>query len=75
MVLDSREPVTQEEIRQMEQELGRLEHDLYEQYCEVGKVILEKAERENRRINCLVDQIIETRRKLAVIEEDNHGTR
>lgn len=65
MVSDSGRPVTQEEIRHMEQEVSKMEYDLYEFYCDVGKGILEKAEQENRKINGMVDDIIEARLKLA----------
>lgn len=70
LATDNGGTATQEQIRQMEQELSKMEYKLYEEYCEVGKVILEKAERENRKINCLVDQIIETRRKLAEAKQE-----
>ena len=62
-----------------EDELRQMEDRLREQYCEAGKLILEKAEQESRKVNSLVDQIISARRKLTAraqeLEgEDNHGT-
>ena len=70
MALNGSSHITGKEIKQMEQELSRLEYELYEQYYEVGKGILEKAEQESRKINCLVDQIIEARRKLAEAQRE-----
>lgn len=65
-------PVTQGEIRQIEQELSKMEYELYEQYYEVGKGLLEKAEQENRKINDLVDKIIATRRKIAKAKQEKY---
>lgn len=59
-----------DDISRMELELSRMESALYESYCEVGKTILETAETEGRRINEMVDRIIETKKKLAAIREE-----
>lgn len=56
----------QDEIYKIEQELVRMEMELNEFYCEAGKTILEKAEQQERKINNMVERIIETRRKLLV---------
>ena len=63
--MEDHRQISQDEIREMEKDLSKMEHELLEQYCEVGKGILEKAEMENKRANSLVDQIIETRQRLA----------
>lgn len=60
----------QEEIAQMEEKLSHMERDLYEAYCDVGKTILETAELEGRRINSLVDEIIEARKALAALRQE-----
>ena len=70
MELNNDTPATQEKIKQMEQELSKLEHNLWKEYYEAGKGILEIAEQENKRINSLVDKIIETRRKLAETKQE-----
>ena len=62
--------ISQDEIGEMEKDLHNMERELYEQYCEIGKGILEKAERENKKANALVDQIIETRLRLAAAKEE-----
>lgn len=72
MIFDNGNADSQEEIKRMEQELSKMEYDLYEQYYEVGKSILEKAEQENKRINDLVEQIIETRRKLSEAKQEKY---
>lgn len=53
-----------EEIQRAEQEIRRMEDDLLEAYCEVGKAILETAERENQKTNGFVDEIIAARKRL-----------
>ncbi len=59
-----------DEINRMEQELIRMEMELNDYYCEAGKTILEKAEQEERKINNLVECIIETRRKLVNAKDE-----
>ena len=70
MALEDKWQISQDEIGEMEKDLHNMEHELYEQYCEIGKGILEKAERENNKVNALVDQIIETRLRLAAAKEE-----
>ncbi|MFV0399116.1 MAG: hypothetical protein ACK5LX_00675 [Oscillospiraceae bacterium] len=60
----------QREIDRMEQEIGRLEHTLRESYSDAGKMILEAAETESRKINELVDRIVEMRRQLLELRGD-----
>lgn len=67
-MVSNQESYTQEKILKIERELRKMEHNLYEKYCEVGKGILEKAEQESKNINSIVDQIIETRRKLVELK-------
>jgi len=56
----------------MEKDLSKMECALYEQYCEIGKGILEMAEQENKKINFLVDRIIETHQKLAEAKNEKY---
>ncbi len=46
------------------QQLNHMEQELQEKYCDVGKYVLEKVEKENREIDQLVDQVIEVKREL-----------
>ena len=64
--------ISQDEIGRMEQELSRMEMNLYDSYCEVGKAILETAETEGRKINDLVDQIVDARRRLVDAKEEKY---
>jgi len=68
--LESNRQITQEEISRMEKDLCKMEYALYEQYCEIGKGFLETAEQENKKINRLVDRIIETHQKLAEAKKE-----
>lgn len=56
-------------IRQLEQSLSEMEAELQEHYCDIGKRLLELAEKEDKEVNRLVDQIIETRRQLATLQQ------
>lgn len=59
---------TSEEKRQkidrLTRSLDQMEQELVEKYCDVGKYVLEKIEKENREIDRLVDQMIETKKEL-----------
>ena len=57
------------EIRRLSQSLDEMEAALSEHYCDIGKSLLELAEKEDKEINRLVDQIIETRRRLTVLQK------
>lgn len=57
------------EIQRLTQSLDELEAALSEHYCDIGKSLLELAEKEDKEINRLVDQIIETRRRLTVLQK------
>jgi hypothetical protein len=63
---------SKDEIKQMEQDLIRMEMELNDFYCEAGRIILEKAEQQERKINNLVDCIIETRRKLMNAKNEDY---
>ena len=41
-----------------------MEQELLEKYCDVGKFVLEKIEKENREIDQLVDQVIKLKKEL-----------
>jgi len=56
----------------MVKDLSKMEHDLHERYCEIGKGILETAEQENKKVNHLVDQIIETHQKLSEVKKEKY---
>ncbi|MDO5346233.1 MAG: hypothetical protein Q4E91_10855 [Lachnospiraceae bacterium] len=53
------------EIERLSQKLDHMEQELLEKYCDVGKFVLEKVEKENREIDQLVDQVIEVKKELA----------
>lgn len=55
----------QDEIRQTEEELIKLELELQAHYCQMGKSILELADTEQKAIGRLVDEIIKCRKRLA----------
>ena len=57
-------------ISRTEQELSNMEEELQEYYCEAGKAILETAETEGRKINDLVDRIIDTKKKLLELRRE-----
>lgn len=57
------------EIRRLEQSLSEMEAALNEHYCDIGKSLLELAEKEDKEINQLVDQIIETRRQITALQK------
>ena len=57
------------EIQRLEQSLSEMEAALTEHYCDIGKSLLELAEKEDKEINQLVDQIIETRRQIAALQK------
>jgi ribosomal protein L40E len=58
------------ELLQLEEALARKEHRLQELYCQMGKSILEIADSEKKTIDALVDDIIETRKKIVAIKHD-----
>jgi thymidine phosphorylase len=58
------EQQSNENVRRLEHELNKMETTLNEQYCNIGKQLLEMAERKDREINSLVDKIIETKKQL-----------
>lgn len=45
-----------------------MEQELLEKYCDVGKFVLEKVEKENREIDQLVDQVIEVKKELVKVK-------
>lgn len=57
------------EVQRLTKSLSEMEAALNEHYCNVGKSLLELAEKEDKEINQLVDQIIETRRRIAVLQK------
>lgn len=52
------------EIDRLTKQLDHMEQELLEKYCDVGKFVLEKVEKENREIDQLVDQVIEVKKEL-----------
>ena len=56
------------EVQRLEASLCEMEAALNEHYRDIGKSLLEFAEKEDREINQLVDQIIETRRQLTALQ-------
>lgn len=57
------------EVYRLEHDLSELEAELNDHYCTLGKQMLEAAEREDREINQLVDQIIKTRQQLSALRQ------
>jgi uncharacterized paraquat-inducible protein A len=57
------------DVRKLEHDLSEMETTLTDHYCSVGKQLLEVAEREDREINQLVDQIIEKRKQLSALKK------
>lgn len=56
------------EIERLTQQLDHMEQELLEKYCDVGKFVLEKIEKENREIDQLVDQVIEVKKELVRVK-------
>lgn len=56
--------ITELEISNLNKEIDSLEKEIYNSYAELGKLILETTENEGRKINCLVDKIIEKKIEL-----------
>ena len=52
-------------IRELEAELARMEAKLQASYMEMGKSLLEMADKEYKAVNHLVDEIVETKKKLS----------
>lgn len=57
------------EVQRLAQSLSEMEAALNEHYCDIGKSLLELAEKKDKEINQLVDQIIETRRRIAALQQ------
>jgi hypothetical protein len=60
---------TDAKVQRLQHSLEEMESTLTDHYCTVGKQILEVAEREDREISDLVDQIIETKKKLSQLQK------
>lgn len=58
------------ELMQLEEALAKKEHKLQALYCQMGKSILEIADGEQKTIDALVDDIIETRQKIVAIKHE-----
>lgn len=50
-------------------QLDELQQELQERYCDLGKSLLELAEKEDKKIGALVDKIVETKRQLLGLPE------
>lgn len=57
----------EDSVTEIEARLNRLEHALQDKYSSIGKGVLALAERRNKEVNDLVDQIIETKTELSKI--------
>lgn len=51
-----------------EEKLARLEFELQQHYCQIGKCVLELAVAEQRAVGDLIDEIIMTRHRIAVAQ-------
>lgn len=56
------------EIERLTKQLDHMEQELLEKYCDVGKFVLEKIERENREIDQLTDQVIKVKKELIKVK-------
>lgn len=56
------------EIQRLTHQLDCMEQELIEKYCDVGKSVMEKVEREGREIDQLVDQVIEIKKELVRVK-------
>lgn len=56
------------EIERLTKQLDHMEQELLEKYCDVGKFVLEKIERENREIDELTDQVIKVKKELIKVK-------
>ena len=56
------------EIDRLTKQLDHMEQELLEKFCDVGKFVLEKIEKENREIDQLVDQVIEVKKELSRVK-------
>lgn len=56
------------EIDCLTKQLDHMEQELLEKFCDVGKFVLEKIEKENREIDQLVDQVIEVKKELSRVK-------
>ena len=54
----------EQEIERLIRQLDHKEHELEEKYCDVGKSIMDKLEKENQEIGHMVDEVIQLKRKL-----------
>lgn len=57
-----------EEALRLEKSLVKMELELQTCYSEMGKSLLELADGEQKRIDALVDRIIETRKRLTAVQ-------
>jgi uncharacterized paraquat-inducible protein A len=64
---ESNVPERADTSQALEHSLQEMESTLASHYCNLGKQILEVAEKEDREISQLVDEIIETKKKLSVL--------
>ena len=63
--MNGRDPRPEGEPESLEEALTRAERGLQERYYQIGKEMLELADREQRKIDQLLEQIIDLRTKLA----------
>lgn len=58
------------QAKEMEKTLIRLENELQTHYRDIGKCLLEIAEHEQKTVNKLVDEIITLRRQLSICKQE-----
>lgn len=56
---------------ELEERLAILEDELNNHYCQIGKIVLEFANKKQPLINSLVDEIIAVRKKLPAFRQNN----
>ncbi|MDO4338760.1 MAG: zinc ribbon domain-containing protein [Eubacteriales bacterium] len=58
----------EQEIERLTKQLDHMEQELLEKYCDVGRFVLEKLERENKEIDQLTDQVIKVKKELVKVK-------
>lgn len=57
-------------IKKTEEDIQSMKNELQQYYCEVGRAVLEIAEAGNKKVNNLVDRIIEAEIKLRELRKN-----
>lgn len=58
------------QIKELEETLNRLEYELQSHYSDMGKCLLDLAEQEQKKVDKLVDEIIILRKRLSIYKQE-----